>query len=73
MATTLQNVDVVIVGVGWCGSILAKELSQNGLKVVGLERGGYRPASLTGNCPARMTSSNIVGDLSCSRIFPVVR
>jgi gluconate 2-dehydrogenase alpha chain len=42
MATTLQNVDVVIVGVGWCGSILAKELSQNGLKVVGLERGGYR-------------------------------
>jgi gluconate 2-dehydrogenase alpha chain len=42
MATTLQNVDVVIVGVGWCGSILAKELSQTGLKVLGLERGGYR-------------------------------
>jgi gluconate 2-dehydrogenase alpha chain len=31
-----------VIGVGWAGSILAKELAQAGLKVVGLERGGYR-------------------------------
>ena len=42
MATRLQNAEVVIVGVGWCGGILAKELSQAGIQVVGLERGGYR-------------------------------
>ncbi len=42
MATTLKPVDVVIIGVGWAGSILAKELAQTGLKVVGLERGGNR-------------------------------
>ena len=42
MATRLPPVDVVIIGVGWAGSILAAELSRAGLKVVGLERGGYR-------------------------------
>ena len=42
MATRLKPVDVVVIGVGWAGSILAKELAQAGLKVVGLERGGYR-------------------------------
>ena len=33
---------MILTGVGWTGSILAKELGQAGLKVVGLERGGYR-------------------------------
>jgi gluconate 2-dehydrogenase alpha chain len=42
MATRLKPVDVVTIGVGWAGSILAKELAQAGLKVVGLERGGNR-------------------------------
>ena len=42
MTTKLKPVDVVTIGVGWAGSILAKELAQAGLKVVGLERGGYR-------------------------------
>jgi gluconate 2-dehydrogenase alpha chain len=42
MAIKLKPVDVVTIGVGWAGSILAKELSQAGLKVVGLERGGMR-------------------------------
>jgi gluconate 2-dehydrogenase alpha chain len=44
MATKLKEVDVVIVGLGWTGGILAKELSQAGLKVVALERGGERSA-----------------------------
>jgi gluconate 2-dehydrogenase alpha chain len=42
MATKLKEVDAVIVGLGWTGGILAKELSAAGLKVVALERGGAR-------------------------------
>ena len=42
MATRLKPVDVVLVGVGWTGAILAKELGSAGLKVVGLERGRMR-------------------------------
>ena len=38
----LKPVDVVIVGVGVTGSILAKELAEAGLKVVGIERGQMR-------------------------------
>lgn len=34
------EVDVVLVGSGWSGGILGKELSEAGLKVVCLERGG---------------------------------
>ena len=42
MARTLQSVDVVIVGMGWSGSIMARELTKAGLKVVALERGAER-------------------------------
>jgi gluconate 2-dehydrogenase alpha chain len=42
MVTKLKDVDIVIVGLGWTGGILAKELTQAGLKVVALERGGER-------------------------------
>src|ERR1700751_4844718 len=42
MATKLNDVDVVIVGLGWTGGILAKELTESGLKVVALERGAIR-------------------------------
>ena len=40
MPTRLKEVDVVIVGLGWTGGILAKELSEAGMHVVALERGG---------------------------------
>src|SRR5215470_406785 len=42
MATRLPPVDVVIVGLGWTGGIIAKELGPTGLKIVALERGGPR-------------------------------
>src|SRR5450631_3964272 len=42
MTTKLKEVDVVIVGLGWTGGILAKELAEAGLKVVALERGAPR-------------------------------
>ena len=42
MATKLPPVDIVIVGLGWTGGIMAKELAPTGLKIVALERGGPR-------------------------------
>lgn len=42
MAKKMPKTDVVIVGVGWGGGIIASELTKKGLKVVGLERGQER-------------------------------
>ena len=42
MVTKLKEVDAVIVGLGWTGGILAKELTEAGLRVVALERGAIR-------------------------------
>ena len=42
MTTKLKDVDVVVVGLGWTGGILSKELAEAGLKVVALERGAMR-------------------------------
>src|SRR5260370_36421095 len=39
MTTRLKEVDAVMVGMGWTGSIMARELTKAGLTVVGLERG----------------------------------
>ncbi|MBB4865864.1 gluconate 2-dehydrogenase alpha chain [Pseudomonas nitritireducens] len=38
----MPSVDVVVIGLGWTGSIMAKELSDAGLHVVALERGENR-------------------------------
>lgn len=42
MARKLPRKDVVIVGLGWTGSILAHELTDAGLDVVAIERGPWR-------------------------------
>lgn len=42
MAKTLDKVDVVTVGVGWTGGIIAAECAKAGMNVVGLERGKER-------------------------------
>src|ERR1700689_2994094 len=42
MAVTQPKVDAVIVGMGWTGAIMAKELTDAGLSVVALERGPDR-------------------------------
>ena len=39
-ATRLREVDAVVIGMGWAGSIVARELTRAGMEVVGLERGG---------------------------------
>ncbi|PLR76222.1 GMC family oxidoreductase [Bacillus sp. V3-13] len=42
MATQLPKTDIVVVGVGWVGGIIAAELARKGYKVVGIERGKER-------------------------------
>jgi len=42
MARLLPRKDVVIMGLGWTGSILAQELTTAGLEVLALERGPWR-------------------------------
>ncbi|MBC8035985.1 MAG: GMC family oxidoreductase [Rhizobiales bacterium] len=45
MAKKLPSVDVVIIGFGWTGAILAQELAEEGLEVLALERGLWRDTS----------------------------
>jgi gluconate 2-dehydrogenase alpha chain len=42
MARKLPSVDVVLVGFGWTAAILGQELTDAGLQVLALERGGWR-------------------------------
>ena len=42
MAKKLPSVDVLLVGFGWTGAILGQELTDTGLQVLALERGGWR-------------------------------
>ena len=42
MTIMLKETDAVVIGVGWTGSIMARELTKAGLNVVGLERGAKR-------------------------------
>jgi gluconate 2-dehydrogenase alpha chain len=45
MARRLPPVDVVIVGFGWTGAIMAEQLTAEGLQVLALERGVWRNTS----------------------------
>ena len=51
MANEMKKVDAVIVGFGWAGSIMAKELTEAGLNVVALERGPHRDTYPDGAYP----------------------
>ena len=51
MATVMKKVDAVIVGFGWVGAIMAKELTEAGLNVVALERGPMRDTYPDGSYP----------------------
>ncbi|WP_228279070.1 hypothetical protein, partial [Acinetobacter baumannii] len=42
MARKLPVKDVVVIGLGWTGSLLAHELTDAGLDVVAIERGPWR-------------------------------
>ncbi|MEI4488920.1 GMC family oxidoreductase [Frigidibacter sp. MR17.14] len=45
MANERPRADVVIVGLGWAGSVMAEELTRAGLDVVAIERGAWRDTS----------------------------
>jgi gluconate 2-dehydrogenase alpha chain len=45
MAKKLAAVDALLVGFGWTGAILGQELTDAGLQVLALERGGWRDTS----------------------------
>jgi gluconate 2-dehydrogenase alpha chain len=45
MTRKLPKKDVVIIGLGWTGSIMANELTEEGLDVVAIERGPWRDAA----------------------------
>lgn len=49
MARKLPRKDVVVVGLGWGGSIIANELTDEGLEVVALERGPWRDTATNFN------------------------
>ncbi len=44
MARILPRKDVVIIGLGWTGAIMAHELTDEGLDVIAIERGPWRDA-----------------------------
>ena len=45
MSQIREKTDVVIVGLGWAGSVMAEELTRAGLNVVAIERGAWRDTS----------------------------
>lgn len=49
---TMPKTDVVVVGLGWTGSIMSKELTDAGLNVVALERGEHRATSEAASYPS---------------------
>jgi gluconate 2-dehydrogenase alpha chain len=49
MATKLPAKDVVVIGLGWTGAILAQELTDQGLDVVAIERGPWRDTATSFN------------------------
>ena len=51
-----KHKDVVIVGFGWVGAIMARELTQAGLSVVALERGPMRDTWPDGAIPPQLMS-----------------
>jgi len=56
MATQLKTADIVIVGLGWTGGILARELAETGLSIVVLERGA-RATPIPISCTRPFTTS----------------
>ena len=59
MAKIMKAVDAVMVGMGWSGSIMARELTKSGLSVVGLERGADKSPAEDFALPGFATSTNI--------------
>jgi gluconate 2-dehydrogenase alpha chain len=57
MAKARPRADVVIVGLGWAGSLMANELTLAGLNVVAIERGAWRDT--TNNFPTTIDTDEL--------------
>lgn len=74
MAKVLKKTDAVVVGFGWTGAIMAKELAEAGLRVVALERGPEHDTYPLGSYPQSIdeltynTRKKIFQDLSKSTV-----
>ena len=66
MATKLPATDVVIIGLGWTGSIIAKSMTEAGLNVVAIERGPWRDTATDFPPIMRRTSCAMPCDTICS-------
>ena len=54
MAKTMPKKDVVVIGFGWTGAIISKELTEAGLNVLALERGPMQDTDPDGVYPQTM-------------------
>lgn len=54
MPKVMKKTDVVVVGFGWAGAIMSKELTETGLRVVALERGPAHDTYPLGSYPQSM-------------------
>ncbi|BCQ38248.1 hypothetical protein ERHA54_08510 [Erwinia rhapontici] len=68
MSHIRNRADVVIVGLGWAGSVMAEELTRAGLNVVAIERGAWRDTST--DFPRPLTRMNYAGNLAVKLCSP---
>ena len=68
-----KKADVVIVGVGWVGGIIAAELTRAGLDVVGLERGHTQHRGVGPRDEKSATTSSEVSCVFFRSAAPTVR
>ena len=59
MAKVMKKVDAVVIGFGWTGAIMSKELIEAGLSVVALERGPAHDTYPLGSYPQSLSLIHI--------------
>ncbi len=68
MVNKRAKADAVIVGLGWCGSLMAEELTRMGLNVVALERGPWVETSI--DFPPSIDTDELRWDARRSLLLP---
>jgi gluconate 2-dehydrogenase alpha chain len=68
MANKHPKTDAVIVGLGWCGSLMAEELTRAGLNVVAIERGPWVETSI--DFPPSVDTDELRWDTRRSMLLP---
>ena len=72
MARKLPKKDVVIIGLGWTGSIMAHELTDEGLDVIAIERGPWRDGKTPVNVSGGLISKgHPIGATGIANVYEV--